>query len=113
MQFNSDTGSNYSMTRLYGNGSSALSERGSNETTLRYGVWRTTNPQYAIIQIQNYSNSTTYKSCLVREYDDVGIVSARVGLWRSTNAITRIDFTAGSASYATGCIFTLYGIKAA
>ena len=114
-QFNSDTGSNYSMTRLYGDGSSALSERNSNATSGTFGVWRTTNPQYSLISLQNYSNTTTYKSYLTRDYDDSGRVGARVGLWRSTSAITSITLLGdgGGADYASGSIFTLYGIKSA
>ena len=114
-QFNGDTGSNYSMTRLYGNGSSALSERSSNGTSGPFGVWRTTNPQYSLISLQSYSNATTYKTYLTRDYDDAGNVSARVGLWRNTSAITSISIIGdgGGADYATGSIFTLYGIKAA
>ena len=114
-QFNGDTGSNYSMTRLYGNGSSAASERYSNGTSGAFGVWRTTNPQYSLISLQNYSNTTTNKTYLTRDYDDSGIVSARVGLWRNTSAITSISIIGdgGGADYATGSTFTLYGILAA
>jgi len=114
-QFNGDTGSNYSATRLGGNGSSAQSERYSSGTSGAFGVWRTTNPQYSLISLQNYSNTTTYKTYLTRDYDDAPNVSARVGLWRNTSAITSISIIGdgGGADYATGSTFTLYGIKSA
>ena len=112
IRFNSDSGSNYSITRLSGNGTSAGSERTTNANSGTYGVWRTTNPQYALIQIQNYANATTNKTFLSRSYDDAGSVFAYVGLYRSTSAINRIDLISDT-SYQTGCVVTLYGIKAA
>lgn len=113
MRFNSDTGNNYSYTMIYGNSAGSVAGyRLANIGVITYAVWRTTNPQYAIVQIQNYSNTTTNKTCLMRSYDDDWTVRANSGLWRSTSAINRIDLISDS-SYDTGCIFTLYGIKAA
>lgn len=112
MRFNSDTGTNYSYIQMTGDGSTASSNRQTNLTAATYGVWRTTNPQYSLVQIQNYSNSTTYKNFLSRSYDDNGTVRAFADLWRSTAAINRIDLIADT-SYEVGCIVTLYGIKAA
>jgi len=115
IQFNSDTGSNYSRTFMEGNGSSASSSRSSNQTSMMlgrsYGGDRTMN----IFQIQNYSNSTTNKTVLCR-YGSAGsssAVGAAVGLWRSTSAITSIVVgLVSGANMSAGCSFTLYGIKA-
>jgi hypothetical protein len=115
IQFNSDTGSNYSRTFMEGNGSSASSSRSSNQTSMMlgrsYGGDRTMN----IFQIQNYSNTTTNKTALCR-YGSPGsssAVGAAVGLWRSTSAITSIVVgLEGGANMSAGCSFTLYGIKA-
>jgi len=119
--FNSDSGSNYSVTRLLGNGSSASSDRYSNQTTLDIGYLPGADGSgfgLSIVQLQNYSNSTTYKSVLNRWNSEAGATSTKyttagVGLWRSTSAITSIliDFSAGNI--ATGSTFTLYGIAAA
>jgi hypothetical protein len=92
-RLNSDTGSNYSFTQLYGDGSSAGSSRGSSRTTGRLGSTRTTQ-NVQIGHFQNYSNSTTYKTVLSRESTAGSIVQAFVGLWRSTAAITSIEFFA-------------------
>lgn len=113
VQYNSDTGSNYSVTYLYGDGSSAVSGRISNDTSMYVGTvyaeWGMTR-----IQIQNYSNSTTYKTTLSRQDQAGGTAVAIVGLWRSTSAITSIDVKSGSGSnFTSGSTFTLYGIKAA
>jgi len=52
MQFNADTGSNYSFTRIFGNGSSASSSRAANVTDNYIGDIGTT-ISTNIIQVQN------------------------------------------------------------
>jgi hypothetical protein len=111
--FNSDTGTNYSRTYVYGDGSSALSGRDSSQDNLGFIYWSSTNPSTTIIQIQNYSNTTTYKTALARTSES-GVAAAYVGLWRSTSAITSITITRGSTNdFASGSTFSLYGITAA
>lgn len=116
LTFNSDTGSNYSRTILYGTGSAAGSARNSNtsQTYLDYyGIVEATNPCIHISNIMNYSNTTTYKTMLTRANDSASGVDAICHLWRSTSAINRIDIYLDAVSFATGSTFTLYGIKAA
>ena len=64
----------------------------------------------------NYSNTTTNKTVLARgnNASDASYpgTEAFVGLWRSTAAINRIDFSSNSKTWNAGT-FTLYGIKAA
>jgi len=116
VRFNNDTGSNYSVTSLYGNGSSAGSTKFNSQTFIRYNYVtdpNTTNFAPVIMNINNYSNATTYKTALTK----FGLASIgldyTVGLWRSTSAINRVTFTLESATnFASGCIFTIYGIKA-
>ena len=65
LEFNSDTGTNYSATVLKGNGTAASSDRLSTIYGIPWGGWSTgapTTANNAIIQINNYSNTTTYKS---------------------------------------------------
>ena len=118
LQFNSDTASNYSKTNLQGNGTTAASDRGSNMTGISYVASRSSESYYAtnIINIQNYSNTSTYKTALLRGAGNGTSVgtNAQVGLWRSTAAINSITITA-TAGYTlqSGTTFTLYGIKAA
>jgi hypothetical protein len=111
LQFNSDTASNYSNTALYGDGSSAASNRATSATSTISSFSGTDNSTN-IVQIMNYSNSTTYKTALSRN-NGGGFVSARVALWRSTAAITSITAVTSSNQFATGSTFTLYGISAA
>ena len=111
-----DSGSNYSITYLFGNGSSAGSDRNSSQTQFLvtyYGGQDATLNANQIIQFQNYSNTTTYKTILARSNRASSGVDAAVGLWRSTSAINTINcYTSNGTNWATGSTFTLYGIKA-
>jgi hypothetical protein len=117
VEINSDTGTNYSKTVVYGNGSSALSFRSSNNAKPDFVDATKTSGGFMDIYVDfmNYSNTTTYKTWLAREGNGTnGYVSALVGLWRNTNAITQIKvLNTGSGNFATGSTFTLYGIKSA
>jgi hypothetical protein len=115
LQYNGDTGSNYSTTILSGTGTSAVSDRFANRTNFNIDYYATPNTEIGnrIVQIQNYSNTTTYKTGLVRANRAGGGTDAIIGLWRSTAAITSILITHDTAQFATGSTFTLYGILAA
>lgn len=118
IRFNSDTGSNYSRTVLYGSGSSAVSFRDTSQTRIFYSAGSTTASQFNLIRlnIQDYSNTTTYKTIVGRNDDLSDVTSVSASLWRSTSAITSITVTPfddNSTGFATGSSFTLYGIKAA
>jgi hypothetical protein len=115
MRFNGDTGNNYSVTRLSGNGSSATSDRNSNYNSLQtfLGYYDTT-VGTSTVQVMNYSNTTTNKTALARYNYTTNEVSASVGLWRSTAAINSITvLTSNTATFPSSTTFTLYGIKAA
>lgn len=120
VQFNGDTASNYSTTRMYGDGSTVTSNRYSNESNIRAG-WMHSEPiansitSTLIYQINNYSNTTTYKTLLSRNNAPGDAVGANVGLWRSTSAITSILIKNNDSGigFFTGSTFTLYGIAAA
>jgi hypothetical protein len=115
---NGDSGTNYSRTNVYGNGSAAGSVRVSNETSMMldyYGNPNTTlGNSVQIINFMNYSNTTTYKTVLIRSSSTSG-TDAIINLWRSTAAITSIQLNVanGAVNFATGSTFTLYGITAA
>lgn len=115
LQFNGDTGTNYSTTYLTGNGSAASSGRFANRSN--FNIDYNANPingeiTNRIIQLNDYSNSTTYKTGIVRSNRASGGTDAIVGLWRSTSAITTIKLTIDQNYFASGTTFTLYGIKA-
>jgi hypothetical protein len=110
-RFNGDSGSNYSFTQLFGSGSAVSTGTNPNRVYGRIGSTRTTQT-VQIGQINNYSNTTTFKTVLSRESTAGSAVQAFVGLWRSTSAINEILFNAETGTFSSGTTFTLYGIKA-
>lgn len=109
-----DTATNYSATRLVGTGSVAQSSRSTGQSYIQFSDVLTTNRNNFIANFQNYANTTTYKTVLVRTNATNATVCAGVGLWRSTAAINTIKvYTYASQTFAAGTTFTLYGIKAA
>ena len=65
------------------------------------------------INLQNYSNTTTNKTFLIKESDATYEIQAKAGLWQSTNAITSITLERVTGNWSVGSTFTLYGILAA
>lgn len=117
VNFNGDTGANYSFTQLYGEAgfSTPASFRGSSTTYALSGVSDGTAAIHG--HIFNYSNTTTYKILIDRGGGgpDGGSGNGRyvnmdVCQWRSTAAITSMTF---GPSLSNGTVITLYGIKAA
>lgn len=114
LRFNDDSGSNYSYTIVYGTGSSTASGRESNVTNAQIGRISNTVWCPSVTQINNYSNTTTFKTVLSRLNSSDELVGAFVNLWRSTSAVTKITLTSNAGgNFASGSTFTLYGITAA
>ena len=117
MTVNSDTGTNYSQTELWGDGASVSSGRRTSVAYFvcggsRIGAIESLTDMFNI-DLQNYSNSTTYKTILMRQGQaSVGTVAA-VGLWRSTSAISSIQISYANGNILAGTTATLYGITAA
>jgi 3-deoxy-D-arabino-heptulosonate 7-phosphate (DAHP) synthase len=111
--FNGDTATNYSNTRLDGNGSSATSGRNSSQSFVDIGYNNPGGQHQIIVQIMNYANTNTFKTFISRNSNAANLVQAIVGLYRSTSAITSMTITAQTPNFAIGSTFTLYGIKAA
>ena len=115
-RFNSDTGSNYSRTRLYGNGSATSSSRATTQTFLGLSTAvgsSTTVEGIMICNILNYANATTYKTCITRNNAASLGVEASVTLWRNTAAVSTFEVFPDTSTFTAGSTFTLYGIKAA
>jgi len=111
-RFNSDTGTNYSNVFLVGNGSTASSLRGTNETQIGIASNGSDSTIFGLytLDIFSYADST-YKTILASESADAngsGTVVRSLHLWRSTSAITSILIRNGD--YEIGTTATLYGI---
>jgi hypothetical protein len=122
VRFNSDTASNYSWTFLYGSGTAAGSSRAATQTNILGRLLSASATagvrSNMILNIMNYSNTTTNKTVLERLNEPpsggadygMGLVA---GLWRNTAAITTLTLFTEVGNFNVGCNFTLYGIKAA
>jgi hypothetical protein len=111
LRFNGDSTSGlYSTTRLYGTGSTAASDRYANQNHILSGDFNTTSNTLTIFQISNYSNTSTFKTSLIRSNFAGSILFANVGLWRNTSAITSVAISTSSGTFAVGSTFSLYGI---
>ncbi len=124
IQFNSDTGNNYSYHIVYGDGASATAYNGSTTNVMRsYSVCSSSSSNtdiygVGVIDILDYANTNKYKTLRhLGGYDrnGAGELNLASGLWQSTNAITSIKFTLSEsvANYETDSHFALYGIRSA
>lgn len=117
LQYNNDTNSsNYVDLSIYqDDAANSITTEGQTANHIRCGNWSTTltgDVSVTRIDIQNYANTTTYKPCYIRwGMADYHLI--RVGMWKSTNAITSIKLFPGSGDIKSGSKFTLYGITAA
>lgn len=117
IQFNNDTGNNYSFHTLQANGSSVTSVNVGTYTFGYIGLGpSSTNTANAysgaIVDILDYANTNKNKTTRAlfgyKGSDSwLGLVSSG---WYSTSAITSLKLTAGF-SFLTGSRFSLYGVK--
>ena len=112
---NSDTGTNYSITVLSGNGTTATSTRSANASFIYCGIIaevRNTLIYMSTVDLMDYANTTTNKTVLTRAGNASFGTDAIVGLWRNTAAITSITVDLDAGNWNTGTTFKLYGIQA-
>ena len=118
VRFNADSGTNYSWTWVGGTGAAAQSGRFTSQTEFYNNIsGSSTVPFMTTYDIFSYAGST-FKTMLWNESNDQngsGVTSPKVGLWRSTAAITSIAIRADiyGTTFGIGTTATLYGIKAA
>ena len=109
LQYNADTGSNYSQVLMSGNGSTASSFSGTStgaEVGVVYGTLGNT-----ITQIIDYSATDKHKTALSRSNTAANIVFASATRWANTAAITSVRaYYQTAATWQTGTTFNLFGI---
>ena len=120
MKFNSDTGANYTIHYIVGDGSGVYTAGVSGRSDPRGGFTVDGNAlantfSATVIDILDYSNVnkyTTTRTLSGSERNGAGRVILESGLWVNTAAVTRIDFTnANSSNFAQYSSFALYGIR--
>ena len=105
LRFNSDSGSNYTMVRMFTTSSST--------STTTYGLLTTGDPTadtLSIAQIMDYSATDKHKTFLVRSNIPANNSAAHAVRWANTAAITTVAAVAISTTWAVGTTFGLYGI---
>ena len=117
IRFNGDSATNYSFTRIYGNGTSPTSDRGTSSVMVILaspGTSYTANTfGSADLYIPNYmaSNFKSVISDTVTENNaTLSFAMLFAGLWRNTSAITSITIGPNGTGFAQHSTFTLYGI---
>ena len=122
VQFNLDTGANYSYHFLQGDGSSAIAGSGTSVTSMiipRSGSATQTAGIFGatVLDILDYKDTNKYKTIRTLGGNDAngsGIVSFFSGSWQNTNAIASITIDQQNGSnFVQYTQFALYGIKGA
>jgi len=119
--FNSDSGSNYSIHFLRGDGSTVSAGAATSNTFGYFGRFpydgNTANVfGTAIMDIQDYSSTTKNKTVRVISGVDTngtGGIDLDSNAWYSTSVINTIAFTPNGTAFKAGSTFSLYGIKGA
>ena len=120
MRFNSDSGNNYAVHAIYGDGASALATATTSNASIdinRIAASTATANGFGagIIDILDYTNTNKYKTTkALAGYDDngQGQIWFQSGLWQNTAAITQIDLLPGvGTSFSQYSTFALYGVK--
>ena len=116
IRFNNDSGANYCWIPLGGDGSTAASlAELTNQNQInvnQYSYPTNTNNNVTICQIQNYANTTTWKTLLARGSNASIGTTLTVGTWMSTAAITSITVTVDGGNLDANSTATIYGITA-
>ena len=124
IRFNSDTASNYAYHILQGTGAAASASGGATQSliyTFRNvagggadaGIFGA-----SIVDVHDYASTSKYKTLRAFAGSDRNAADTTYrmqissGLWQSTSAITSITLGCG-ANFASGTVFSLYGIKGA
>ncbi len=120
-RFNGDSGDNYSLHRLFGNGATVSSDSyTSSITSIRVaglsGGSTTANVfSGGIVDVLDYFNTNkrkTVRSLAGADLNDTnGFIFFSSGCWENTAAITSLTITATSgANFAANSMFALYGV---
>jgi hypothetical protein len=120
IRYNSDSGSNYVIHRLYGDGSSAGAQGFTSQTYTIAGDMPAATSSLSqtqgvsIVDILDYKDTNKNKTTRIlagRDENGVGYVWFNSSLWQNTAAITSITVQAGNGNLAQYSQAALYGIK--
>lgn len=114
IRYNGDSGVNYRNFFVQGGGASPyVDEVTSSELFVDYSDvrWSASGKNFTIIHIFDFAQTDKHKTSLHRtNMGSFPGTTLGVGRWASTSAITSIELTVPSISFASGSAFYLYGI---
>ena len=123
LEFNSDTGTNYTIKALYAIGGTVYAGSSNSGNNINYVYASSATASSDVfgsieVWIPYYANTTNYKQVHVTwgfSNDSAGdnILGSTGGLWMSTAAIDTFKLAAGSGTFDEYSTYTLYGINGA
>ena len=112
LQFNGDTGSNYSNVFMTGFGSSTTESIASTDAYIKRALMGN-NQSNIIWQLLDYGATDKHKTVLSRSGSNGSTnVAAAFGRWANTAAVTSIAISSEFSTFSSGSTFSLYGIEA-
>lgn len=113
LRFNSDTGTNYNRTAMWGTGSSA-SSGSTNGNSLGYFGGDSTSQAVITLHVFDYSATNKYKNFLSKssQTNSGQRVETSFGTWKGTSAITSVSIINDSQNFSVGATFSLFGVLA-
>ena len=119
LQFNGDTGANYAWHILTGTSTSAVSQAGTSQNSIRSvghnGGQNASNWMAAVIDVLDASSTSKYKTARVfggYAYSFNYDTTVASGLWMNTAAISSLTiFNSSSGVHNIGSRFSLYGVR--
>lgn len=118
IRFNGDTGSNYAVYVLEGNGSTPFRQADVNLTSAYVfinGFYTANQPQPFVIDILDYKSTTNFKTlrALTGGHNNSGgNVALNGAIWRNAStAISSITLLTNGGTFSEFSSFALYGIK--
>lgn len=118
LRANGDTGSNYSIHEIVGDGSSVSASGSASQAQARLGSSNGKTDYQAcvgIVDLHDYVSTAKYKT--LSDYSGTQVqvagsdVAIRSGMWMSTSAINSLTIYLSSGNFTTDTVIGLYGIK--
>jgi hypothetical protein len=116
MRLNADTGANYSMHFLFGNGSSVQSFAQTSQTGIYIGnimAGSSTANRFTpkVIDILDAYSASKNKTTRTLGEGENNIIALSSGAWYNTASVTSISVIDTNGDFVSGSRFSLYGIK--
>ena len=107
LRFNDDSGSNYTVVRLRGNGSAADGYSATIEGAILF--WDPPLDCMATAKIFDYSANDKHKTVLLKDSIPANRFDIQTARWANSNPITSLSAETGAGTFSAGSTFSLFG----